>query len=44
VAEYANKIIHIKDGLIESIEELRRIWNEKNFIINFNNFSNFLFY
>lgn len=24
VAEYANKIIHIKDGLIESIEELRR--------------------
>ncbi|MDI6860613.1 MAG: ABC transporter ATP-binding protein [Caldisericia bacterium] len=25
VAEYANKIIHIKDGLIESIEELRRI-------------------
>jgi len=24
VAEYANKIIHIKDGLIESIENLRR--------------------
>lgn len=24
VAEFANKIIHIKDGLIESIEELRR--------------------
>lgn len=24
VAEYANKIIHIKDGLLESIEELRR--------------------
>lgn len=24
VAEYANKIIHIKDGLIEEIEELRR--------------------
>ncbi|MCX8095758.1 MAG: ABC transporter ATP-binding protein [Caldisericia bacterium] len=24
VAEYANKIIHIKDGLIETIEELRR--------------------
>lgn len=24
IAEFANKIIHIKDGLIESIEELRR--------------------
>ena len=26
VALYANKIIHIKDGLIESIEEIRRNW------------------
>jgi len=29
VALYANKIIHIKDGLIESIEDVRRSWWKK---------------